>query len=144
MAKNLKEKDGTVVDSVSSKVESETEEVVTGKLDPDLVGFAKDFIINFAKEYRKHPQCPAHLLLDVMKDYKLECDADKAHSKMTDEEIMTDASTLIDLSDALFDDFSKNHDQANETIKAIMRTHVPRLQREIDQYEASQQNKKIK
>ena len=60
---------------------------------------------------------------------------------MTDEEIMTDAATLIDLSDALFEDFSKNHDQANEAIKTIMRTHVPRLQREIDQYESCLQNK---
>ena len=49
---------------------------------------------------------------------------------------MTDASTLLDLSDALFEDFDKNHDRANESIKAIMRTHVPKLQKDIDVYES--------
>ena len=141
MAKETEENVGAVTDGVSSQVESEIKEVVTEKIDPNLLNFAKDFIVTFAKEYRRHPQCPANLLLDVMKDYKLECEAGKSHSQMTDEEIMTDAATLIDLSDALFEDFSKNHDQANEAIKTIMRTHVPRLQREIDQYESCLQNK---
>ena len=135
MSKEKKQK-GAVVDSVSSPIESEIKDVATKQIDPDLVDFAKDFIVKFAKEYRRQPQCPATTLLEVMKDYRLECEADKNHSQMTAEEIMTDASTLIDLSDALFEDFNKNHDRANESIKAIMRTHVPKLQKDIDVYES--------
>lgn len=59
---------------------------------------------------------------------------------------MTDASNLLDLSDALFEDFNKNHDRANESIKAIMRTHVPKLQKDIDVYESMliEENSKLK
>ena len=48
MSKAKKQK-GAVVDSVSSKIESEIKEVTTKQIDPDLVDFAKDFIVKFAK-----------------------------------------------------------------------------------------------
>ena len=103
-------------------------------LEPGLVNFAKDLIIQYAKEYRRHPQCPAQVLLELIDDYHVECEANRAQKNMSDKEIVADARKLFDLAADLTEDYDKHHDQANDSIKSIMRVHVPTLQKAFDKY----------
>lgn len=110
--------------------------VIETPVEPWRVNFAKDFIVMYAKEYRRRPKCPSQVLLDVIDDLYVECDVDKAQQCMSDKDIVAAAERLFDISEELRKDFSLHHDQANESIKSIMRTHVPVLQKSFDQYEA--------
>ena len=136
MAKKIKEQDGAVADSVSSEmlptVPNTEDRAET--LEPGLVNFAKDLIIQYAKEYRRHPQCPAQVLLELIDDYHVECEANRVQKNMTDEEIVAGAKKLFDLAADLTEDYDKHHDQANDSIKSIMRAHVPTLQKAFDKY----------
>ena len=136
MAKKIKEQDGAVADSVSSEmlptVPNTEDRAET--LEPGLVNFAKDLIIQYAKEYRRHPQCPAQVLLELIDDYHVECEANRAQKNMSDKEIVADARKLFDLAADLTEDYDKHHDQANDSIKSIMRVHVPTLQKAFDKY----------
>ena len=136
MAKKIKEQDGAVPDSMSSEmlptVPNTEDHAET--LEPGLVNFAKDLIIQYAKEYRRHPQCPAQVLLELIDDYHVECEANRAQKNMSDKEIVADARKLFDLAADLTEDYDKHHDQANDSIKSIMRAHVPTLQKAFDKY----------
>lgn len=136
MAKKIKEQAGAVADSVSSEmvVAVPNAEDCAEALEPGVVNFAKDLIIQYAKEYRRHPQCPAQVLLELIDDYHVECEANQAQQNMTDEEIVADAKKLFNLAVDLTEDYDKHHDQANDSIKSIMRVHVPTLQKSFDKY----------
>ena len=129
-------KESAVSGSVSLETVNKTVEVVNQDVEPGLVDFAKDVIIKFAKEYRRNPQCPAQVLLDIFDDYRIVCEANTAQKNMSDKDIIADADRLFDIDAALREDFGKHHDQANESIKSIMRTHVPALQKTFDRYES--------
>ena len=62
MAKETEENVGAVTDGVSSQVESEIKEVVTEKIDPNLLNFAKDFIVTFAKRVSSPSSMPSQSL----------------------------------------------------------------------------------
>ena len=136
MAKKIKEQTGAVADSMSSEmvVAVPKSEDCADPLEPGLVNFAKDLIIQYAKEYRCNPQCPAQVLLELIDDYHVECDANRAQKNMSDEEIVADARKLFDIAADLKEDYDKHHDQANDSIKSIMRAHVPTLQKAFDKY----------
>ena len=136
MAKKIKEQDGAVTDSMSSEmvVAVPKSEDCAETLEPGLVNFAKDLIIQYAKEYRRHPQCPAQVLLELIDDYHVECEANRSQKNMSDKEIVADARKLFDLAADLTEDYDKHHDQANDSIKSIMRVHVPTLQKAFDKY----------
>ena len=129
-------KESAVSGNVSLEAVNKTEEVVNQDIEPGLVDFAKDMIIKFAKEYRRNPQCPAQVLLELVDDYRVECDANKAQKNISDKDIIADAGRLFDIGTELTEDFSKHHDHANEEIKSIMRTHAPTLQKAFDKYES--------
>ena len=136
MAKKIKEQDGAVTDNVLSAMVPavKTADASAETLEPGLVNFAKDLIIQYAKEYRRHPQCPAQVLLELIDDYHVECEANRAQKNMSDKEIVADARKLFDLAADLTEDYDKHHDQANDSIKSIMRAHVPTLQKAFDKY----------
>ena len=136
MAKKIKEQNGAVADSMSSEmvVAVPKSEDCAETLEPGLVNFAKDLIIQYAKEYRRHPQCPAQVLLELIDDYHVECEANRAQKNMSDKEIVADARKLFDLAADLTENYDKHHDQANDSIKSIMRVHVPTLQKAFDKY----------
>ena len=136
MAKKIKEQNGAVADSMSSEmvVAVPKSEDCAEPLEPGLVNFAKDLIVQYAKEYRRNPQCPAQVLLELIDDYHVECDANLAQKNMSDEEIVADARKLFDIAADLKEDYDKHHDQANDSIKSIMRAHVPTLQKAFDKY----------
>lgn len=129
-------KEGAVSGSVSLEAVNKTEEAVNQEVETGLVDFAKDVIIKFAKEYRKNPQCPAQVLLEIIDDYRVEYNANSAQKNMSDKDIIADVDRLFDIDADLREDFGKHHDQANEEIRSIMRTHVPALQKAFDKYDS--------
>ena len=74
------------------------------------------------------------MLLELIDDYHVECETNRAQKNMSDKEIVADARKLFALAADLKEDYDKHHDQANDSIKSIMRVHVPTLQKAFDKY----------
>ena len=156
MAEDLKKQEGAVADSVSSDNvnvevvnENETAEFETitvpaccpdtGEiinetvvLTPDQIEWARKFITDFTKEYRKHPECPAAVLHSVMWDIRQDLLLAKYHAEMDDKKIVADAHKLVNTGCNLLHDYSKFHDEANDSIKSLVREHAPYLQNGLD------------
>ena len=107
-------------------------------LTPDQVEWAKKFITDFTKEYRKNPECPAIVLHSVMWDIRHDLLLAKDHAEMDDKKIVADAHKLINTGCQLLHNFSKFHDEANDTIKSIVREHAPYLQNGLDKIQNKQ------
>ena len=156
MAEDLKKQEGAVADSVSPDNvnvevvnENETAEFETitvpaccpdtGEiinetvvLTPDQIEWAKKFIVDFAKEYKEKPECPAAVLHNIMWNIRLDLLMDRDHADMDVKKIVRDAHKLVNVGCSLLNNYSKFHDEANETIKNIVRDHAPYLQNGLD------------
>ena len=107
-------------------------------LTPDQVEWAKKFITDFTKEYRKNPECPAIVLHSVMWDIRQDLLLAKDYAEMDDKKIVADAHKLVNTGCQLLHNFSKFHDEANDTIKSIVREHAPYLQNGLDKIQNKQ------
>lgn len=101
-------------------------------LTPDQIEWARKFITDFTKEYRKHPECPAAVLHSVMWDIRQDLLLAKDHAEMDDKKIVADAHKLVNTGCKLLHDYSKFHDEANDSIKSLVREHAPYLQNGLD------------
>lgn len=132
----------TVSENVSPEFETitvpaccpDTGEIIneTVVLTPDQIEWARKFITDFTKEYRKHPECPAAVLHSVMWDIRQDLLLAKDHAEMDDKKIVADAHKLVNTGCKLLHDYSKFHDEANDSIKSLVREHAPYLQNGLD------------
>lgn len=138
----------TVSENVSPEFETitvparcpDTGEIIneTVVLTPDQIEWAKKFITDFTKEYRKNPECPAVVLHSVMWDIRQDLLLAQDHAEMDDKKIVADAHKLINTGCQLLHNFSQFHDEANATIQSIVREHAPYLQNGLDKIQNKQ------
>ena len=112
----------------------DTGEVIneTVTLTPENIDWAKKFIVDFAKEYKEKPECPAAVLHNIMWNIRLDLLMDRDHTDMDAKKIVSDAHKLVNVGCSLLNNYSKFHDEANKTIKNIVRDHAPYLQNGLD------------
>ena len=99
---------------------------------------AKQIITEFAKACHDSPDCQAHVLCDKYVYNLIDAEAEINHKELSAEQIIADATEILEIADALNNDYSKEHDYANTRINEIMSKHVP-----IFQETFYQNNKKI-
>ena len=114
----------------------------TVTLTPENIAWAKKFIVDFAKEYKEKPECPAAVLHNVMWNIRLDLLMDRDHTDMDVKKIVSDAHKLVNVGCSLLNNYSKFHDEANETIKNIVRDHAPYLQNGLDKIQNKKQKNK--
>ena len=68
----------------------------------------------------------------------IDAEAEINHKELSAEQIIADATEILEIADALNNSYSKEHDYANTRINEIMSKHVP-----IFQETFYQNNKKI-
>ena len=114
----------------------------TVALSPEQIDWSKRFIVDFAKEYQRNPECPAAVLHNIMWDIRLDMLMERYHASMDIKDIVRDAHKLVSTGCMLLRNFSKCHDEANETIKNIVRDHAPYLQNGLDKIQNKKQKNK--
>lgn len=99
-----------------------------GDSDEDKLIKAKNLINNYARKCMQIPDCRANALKFLFAESIAISDMKEVESKLPPDRIIRDAEKIVDIMGKLLEDYSKEHDRANEELDKIIARYSPELE----------------